>query len=104
MWARVCSANEHCHLGEAEHGEFVLIPCHLQDTGTALEVEKCSLRYGDVRTGSRVPRPAVSLGPSGSQALGHPGPPGSCKRAENGVGACGVDLAWGRGGKRESSG
>lgn len=38
-------------------------------------------------------------GPSGSQALGHPGAAGSPGRAENRVEACGLDLAWGKGEK-----
>jgi hypothetical protein len=49
------------------------------------------------RAGSGVPRPAMRPGPSGSQALGHAGIPGSLRRAENRVGACRQDLAWGRG-------
>jgi hypothetical protein len=37
-------------------------------------------------------------GPSGSQTLGHPGVPGNRGRAENEVGAQGLDLVrgWGR--------
>ena len=34
---------------------------------------------------------------SGSQALGPPGTAGYCGRAENGVGAQRLDLAWGWG-------
>jgi hypothetical protein len=46
--------------------------------------------------GSRVLGSAGRPGPSGSQALGHPGIAGCCRRAENGVGACRLDLAWGQ--------
>jgi hypothetical protein len=53
--------------------------------------------------GSGVPGPARRLVSSDSQALGHPGTTGSLRRAENGVGARGLDLALGRGGKRGSA-
>lgn len=46
-----------------------------------------------------VPEPVKKLVPSGSEALGHPGLPGSCGRAENGVGAHGLDLAQSKGGR-----
>ena len=44
--------------------------------------------------------PTGRLGPSGSQALRHQGAAGCHERAEKGVGACGLDLAQGQGGKR----
>jgi hypothetical protein len=47
------------------------------------------------RAGFGVSGPVMRLGLSGSQALGHPSATGSCGRAENGVGACRLDLAWG---------
>lgn len=58
---------------------------------------KHSLRYRTARAGSGIPRSVTRLGPSGFQALGHPGSAGSCKRAE--CGGLRLDLAWG-GGKK----
>jgi hypothetical protein len=58
-------------------------------------VWKQSLSCRAAGAGSGVPGPARSLGWSGSQALGHPGAAGSRRRAENGVGACRLDLVWG---------
>lgn len=49
-------------------------------------------RWGSALCGSGEPKvaqgvtgPARRLGPSVSQALGHPGPTGSCRRSESGV-------------------
>jgi hypothetical protein len=42
----------------------------------------------------------VTTGSAGSQALGYPGTTRSLRRAENGVGSLGLDLARGQGGKR----
>ena len=58
------------------------------------------LRYpGTARADSGVPGSAERPGPSGSQALGHPGATGSHRRAENGVGVWGLDLAKGQRGE-----
>ena len=68
---------------------------------TASGVRKHSLWCGTARAGSGVPEPARGLGPSGSQALGHPeiagSPAGSSGRAENGVGAHRLYLTWSQG-------
>lgn len=75
-----------------------------QDSVTDYAVTKSwdtALGLGNLTTGAglEVPRPVTRLGPSGSQVLGHPGGNGSCRRAENGVEACGLDLSqsWGMG-------
>ena len=62
---------------------------------TAQGVGKDSLRCRTDGAGSTRP------GPSGCQALGHPGTARCHRRAENGVGTRGLDLAQGWG-KRES--
>ena len=67
----------------------------LQDTTPG--VGTCSLRHRTPRAGSRVPRPVMRPGPSGSHALGHSGITWSHRRAENGVGSGRIDLAWGQG-------
>lgn len=56
-------------------------------------------RYRSAGAGG-VPGPARRPELSGSQALGHLGTAGSYGRAENGVGACGLDLARGQDGER----
>lgn len=50
-----------------------------------LGVGKLGLGYGKDGAVLGVPRPAIRLGPWGSQALGHPGAAGSRRRAENRV-------------------
>lgn len=59
---------------------------------------KLSLMRETAGAGSGIPGPGKRLGPSGSQALGHPGATGSCGRAENGVEVRRLALAlvWGR--------
>ena len=60
-------------------------------------VGKHNLRHRTAGDGSGVSRPAGGPGPSGSQALGHPGTSRNCERAENGVGAFRMDLTQGQG-------
>jgi hypothetical protein len=67
--------------------------------GTAPGVGEHNLRFEDswswLGGGGGVSGPAGRPGPSGSQALWHPGTPGNLRRAENEVGAQGLDLTWG---------
>jgi hypothetical protein len=60
-----------------------------------LGVGKYSLRLRRARAGSGVSESVKRLEPRSSQALGHPGATGSCRRAENGVCTQEQDLAWG---------
>lgn len=62
-------------------------------------VGKCSLRCGKLEL-AWGPWAFDEVTVWGSQALGHPGVTGSFRRAENGVGARRLGLAWG-GGKGE---
>jgi hypothetical protein len=52
---------------------------------------------GTAGAGPGIPKPVGSLGPNGSQALGHPGATGSHRRAENRVGDPQLDLAQAKG-------
>jgi hypothetical protein len=111
----VCSATGLCCLGGQEEGVHCTyptllpwLPCGYQAMGkprdTALGVGKYSLRgstvwgAGDSRGWLRVPRACKegrTIWFSGSRTPRH-------VRAENGVGACRLDLAWGGGwGRRE---
>lgn len=73
--------------------------------GHCFEVGKAQFEVpGLAKAGSGVPEPAGMLGQSSSWALGYPGTTGSWGRAENGVGAHGLELAWGEGLKRGDSG
>lgn len=63
-----------------------------QPLDTAPGVGNHSLRCGTAGGGSGVPGPETRLGPTSSQALGHPGAAKSHKRAKNGVGDLRLDL------------
>lgn len=89
----------------------MLIPhCHRQVSGHRADSghrsgggEAQSGAQDTIGAGSGVPRFAWRLGPSGSQALGHPVATGCCKRTENGVGAGGAGSSPGQERKRRSS-
>lgn len=70
---------------------------HREALGHCYWVGKCSLRCWSAGAGLGVPEPARRPTPSGPQALGHPGAARSHRRAESGVGAHRLDLAWGHG-------
>lgn len=72
------------------------LPQDLVDTALRLR----NLSVGHSQSWPWGPWAARRPGPSGSQALGHSGAAGSHGRAENRVGAHGLDLAWGQGEKR----
>lgn len=74
-----------------------------QPWDTTPGVGKHSLRLGTARGASGVPKPVTRPGQFGSQALGHPGATGSCGRAENGEGTCGLHLAQDRGGGKRGA-
>lgn len=76
--------------------------CHQADVGklrgTTFEWE-IQYEMWESRSWFRVPRPVMSLGPWSSQAHEYRGAAGSHRKAENGVGASRLCLAWGRRGK-----
>lgn len=60
---------------------------------------KHSLRHGPARAGSVFQDLQGGPGPSGSQALRHPGSAGCCGKAKKGVEPLRLDLAWGSQGR-----
>lgn len=58
---------------------------------------KCNQMYGKARVDSRICQPATRLGPTGSQALGHPVTAGCHGRAQKRVGGLWAESSSGPG-------
>ena len=107
----LCSTDGHSLLGRQNtESLFLSLTAHgrckvvEKGLGTALEMEKCSLRCIKARTCFGIPRPSKKPGPWNFQALEHPVITGSHRRAENGDWVCRLRRASSLAERKGSSG